>query len=62
MICIATHTDTTPLQAPGGARMGSATLARLSRTGETKARATDRIAGMEQNQAGGPDAALFLAR
>lgn len=40
MTRIATHTDTTPLHAPGGARMGSATLARLSRTGEIKARAT----------------------
>jgi len=58
MTSIATNAETTPIQAPGGARWGSAPLARLSPTGETKSRKTEWVALMEQNQAGGPDDTL----
>jgi hypothetical protein len=58
MTSIATNAETTPIQAPGGARREAASLARLSPTGETKSRETEWIALMEPNQAGGPDDTL----
>ena len=62
MTSIANNANTTPVQAPGGARMGSAPLARMSPTGETKSRATEWIKLMEPNQAGGPENTLRTIR
>jgi hypothetical protein len=62
MTSIANNAETTPIQAPGGAREGSAPLARVSPLGETKSRETEWIALMEPNQAGGPDDTLRSIR
>jgi hypothetical protein len=58
MTRIANNAETTPIQAPGGAMVGTAPLARLSPIGETKSRETGWITPMEASQAGGPEATL----
>lgn len=58
MTSIATNAKTTPVQAPGGARVGAAPLAGWSTTDETTTRETEKVVRIESSQAGGPDDAL----
>jgi hypothetical protein len=62
MTSIANNAETTTIQAPGGARVGTAPLAHLPPTGETKSRSTKWTKLMEPNQSGGTDDTLRSIR